>query len=235
VIWRGYDVSFSDVKTRKVKRKASVSKNQHFRSLIQQSVDNKVLFEHVLADNWFGSKENMEFIESLGKKFILGIKSNRTIALSGDDKKLGKFQQVSSLDMQDGESKKVWLKGVSFQVMLIKKVFTNEDGSIGILYLASNDIEHDAAYLYQIYQKRWRIEEYHKSIKENTSLAKSPTKKVRSQANHIFASIVAFCKLEIMKITTATNHFAIKYKLLVVANIAAMNELVNLRKNNAVA
>ena len=104
-----------------------------------------------------------------------------------------------------------------------------------VLYLASNAIEHDAAYLYQIYQKRWRIEEYHKSIKENTSLAKSPTKKVRSQANHIFASIVAFCKLEIMKITTATNHFAIKYKLLVVANIAAMNELVNLRKNNAVA
>jgi IS4 transposase len=137
--------------------------------------------------------------------------------------------------MQDGESKKVWLKGVSFRVMLIKKVFTNEDGSIGILYLASNDIEHDAAYLYQIYQKRWRIEEYHKSIKENASLAKSPTKKVQSQANHIFASIVAFCKLEIMKITTATNHFAIKYKLLVVANIAAMNELVNLRKNNAFA
>lgn len=97
------------------------------------------------------------------------------------------------------------------------------------------DIEHDAAYLYQIYQRRWRIEEYHKSIKENTSLAKSPTKRVRSQANHIFASIVAFCKLEIMKVTTATNHFAIKYKLLVAANIASMNELINLRKNNVFA
>jgi len=35
------------------------------------------------------------------------------------------------------------------------------------------------------------IIEYHKSIKENASLAKSPTKKMRSQANHIFASIVA--------------------------------------------
>ena len=95
--------------------------------------------------------------------------------------------------MKDGESKKVWLKGLSFPVTLIKKVFTNEDGSIGILYLASNDVEHDTDYLYKIYQKRWRIEEYHKSIKENTSLAKSPTKKERSQANHIFASIIAFC------------------------------------------
>lgn len=137
--------------------------------------------------------------------------------------------------MQDGESKKVWLKGIAFEVLLIKKVFINEYGSTGVLYLASNDIEHDAAYLYQIYQKLWRIEEYHKSIKENVSLANLPTKKMRSQANHIFASIVAFCKLEIMKVATTTNHFAIKYKLLVAANIAAMNELINLYKNNTFA
>ena len=228
-------MSFSDIKTRKVKRKASTSKNEHFRNLIQQSIDNKVLFDHVLSDNWFGSKENMKFIHGLGKKFIVGVKSNRTVALSGKDKKEGKFQQVSSLNMQDGESKKVWIKGLSFQIMLIKKVFTNEDGPTGILYLASNDIEHEADHLYQIYQKRWRIEEYHKSIKENASLAKSPTKRVRSQANHIFASIVAFCKLEIMKVATATNHFAIKYKLLVAANIASMNALVNLRTNNVFA
>ena len=194
-----------------------------------------MMFEHILADNWFGSKENMEFIDKLEKKFIIGVKSNRTVALSGKDKKLGKFQQVSSLNMQDGESKKVWLKGVSFPILLIKKVFINEDGSIGVLYLASNDIEHDAAYLYQIYQKRWRIEEYHKSIKENASLAKSPTKRVRSQANHIFASIVAFCKLEVMKVATATNHFAIKYKLLIAANIASMNELAILRQNSTFA
>ena len=90
----------------------------------------------------------MEFIESLGKKFIIGIKSNRIIALSGKDKKLGKFQQISSLNMQDGESRKVRLKGIDFEVLLIKKVFTNKDGLTGVLYLTSNDIEQNAAYLY---------------------------------------------------------------------------------------
>ena len=168
------DASFSDIETRKVKRKSSISKNQHFRNLMQKSIENQVLFEHVFADNRFGSQENMEFINKPGKKFIIGIKSNRTVALSGKDKKPGKFKQVSSLDMPDGQSKKVWLKGVPFEVVPVKKVFTNEDGSIGILYLASNDIEHDAAYLYQIYQRRWRMQEYHKSIKENASLAINP-------------------------------------------------------------
>lgn len=229
------DVSFSDIETRQVKRKASIGKNEHFRNIIQRAIDNKVLFDHVLADSWFSSKENMQYIDNLNKKFIIGIKSNRTVALSPEDKKSSKFHKVSSLNMQDGESKQVWLKGVKFKVMLIKKVFTNEDGSIGILYLISNDIDHDADYLYQIYQKRWRIEVYHKSIKENASLAKSPTKKVRSQANHIFASIAAFCKLEALKVMTATNHFAIKYKLIMTANIAAMAELRKLRQNIGLA
>ncbi len=155
------DVSFSDIETRRVKQKSNISKNALFRNLIQQSVDNKVMFDHVLENNWFGSKENMEFIDKLGKKFIFGIKSNKIIALLGEDKKEGEFQQVSSLNMKAGKSKKIWLKGVFFQVMLIKKVFTNEDGSTGVLYLASNDIEHEVSHLYQIYQKRWRIEEYH--------------------------------------------------------------------------
>jgi len=229
------DIEFSDIETKRVKKKASISKNDHFRNIIQQAIDNNVKFEHILADNWFGSKENMQYIFDLKKLFIIGVKSNRTVALSEADKKSSKFQKVSSLDMEDGESKQVWLKGVKFKVTLIKKVFTNEDGSTGVLYLASNDLDHDADYLYQIYQKRWRIEVYHKSIKQNASLAKSPTKRMRSQSNHIFASIVAFCKLEALKVMTATNHFAIKYKLVMAANMASLAELTKLRANTTCA
>ena len=87
------DVSCSDIKTRKVKLKASTSKNEYFRNLIQQSINNKVLFDHVLSDNWFGSKENMKFIHGLGKKCIVGVKSNRTIALSDKDKKKASFNR----------------------------------------------------------------------------------------------------------------------------------------------
>ena len=98
------------------------------------------------------------------------------------------------------------------------KIFKNEDSSTGILHIVTNDLNSDAGPIYEVYQKRWRLEEYHKSIKQNTSLEKSPTKRVRSQRNHIFASIVAYCKLELLKIKTSLNHFALKYKLLVKAN-----------------
>lgn len=228
------DVSYSEIKTKKVKRKASITKNEHFRNLLSQAHSNKILFEWVLADNWFGSKENLEYINNvIKKKFIIGIKSNRTVALSEKEKLKGDFTKVSKLDLEDGQSIKVWVKGIDFALQLIKKVFTNEDGSKGVLYIISNDLKHGADYLYMIYQKRWKIELYHKSIKQNASLAASPTKRVLSQANHIFSSLIAFCKLELLKIKTAANHFAIKHLLLLKANQAAFLELQNLKNSSS--
>jgi hypothetical protein len=71
-IWRlavpvGYkvirkDLYYCDIKTKKAIRKASVTKNEHFRDLVQQVCKNQIKFEYVLTDNWFGSKDNMEYI-----------------------------------------------------------------------------------------------------------------------------------------------------------------------------
>ena len=223
------EIRYSDVKTKKERRKSSTTKNSLLRNIIKQACANKVLFTYVLADNWYSSKENMDYIHyDLKKYFILGIKSNRTIALSEDDAKNGLHQSLKSIELKEYVAYTAWLKGLSFPVQLIKKVFKNEDGSSGILYLVSNDMHADANHLYDVYQKRWRIEEFHKSVKQNASLAKSPTKKVRTQCNHVFASIIAYCKLEYLKLKTHMNHFAIKYKLIVRANQIAMQELQNM-------
>ena len=227
------DVSFCDVATRKVKRESSISKNQMFRSIISQAIANQLLFEYILADNWFGAKKNMEFIQyEIKKKFIIGIKANRLIAFSLEARKRGQYQNLNTLSLKDGEKIIVYLKDISFPVALIKKIFRNEDGSIGTLYLVTNDLESSSDRIYEIYQKRWRIEEYHKSIKQNASLEKSPTKVVRSQKNHIFASIIAYCKLECLKINTSLNHFGMKYMLLMKANRAAFLELERWKANH---
>ena len=64
--------------------------------------------------------------------------------------------------------------------------------------------------LYEVYQKRWRIEEYHKSVKQNANFAKSPTKTVTTQCNHMFAAIIAYGKLEFLKFKTKMNQIAIQ-------------------------
>src|SRR6185312_6404921 len=220
------DILYSDIKTRRQKRKAQIGKNDMFRSLIQQAVNNQVMFDYVLADNWFGSKANMAFIhEKLEKSFIFGIKSNRCVAMTLKDARSGQFQQVNSLDWNDGEANTVYLKDIAFPVKLLRQVFTNEDGSTGTLYLVTNDLSIDADRMVAVYQKRWKIEEFHKSIKQNASVSKSPTKTIRTQCNHLFASMVSYCKLELLKVKTSMNHFAIRQKLLLKANQIMFNEL----------
>jgi len=80
-----------------------------------------------------------------------------------------------------------------------------------------------------LYQKRWKVEEFHKSLKSNAGLAKSPTRTVTTQNNHIFMSIYAVFKLECLKIKHKTNHFATRAKLFIRANQMAYEELQKLR------
>lgn len=230
----GYEIIHKDEKyfcekDNKEKRRSKIKKNAHFRNLVNQARKNNIKFKYVLADNWFGAKDNFEFLHKMNKYFIIGIKSNRTIALTKCDKLSGKFKKISELNIEENHAMQVYLKGIDFPVNLVKKVFTNENGSTGTLYLISNDLTKDADHLYSIYQKRWNIEEYHKSIKQNSSLTKSPTKVVRSQSNHIFAAIVGFCKLQTLNVKTSINHFALKYKLILKANQAALKELFRLK------
>jgi hypothetical protein len=146
------DLYYCDIKTKKTIRKASVTKNEHLRNLVQQACNNQIKFEYVLADNWFGSKENMEYIHyELGKRFIFGLKANRLVALSEEARKKGQYQNLNTLDLKDGEARKLWLKDLSLPVSLIKKVFRNEDGSSGTLYLVTNDLESSADRIYDIY------------------------------------------------------------------------------------
>ena len=81
-----------------------------------------------------------------------------------------------------------------------------------------------------IYQKRWKVEEYHKSLKSNASFAKSPTKTVRTQSNHIFACLWAYVKLEQLRVKTKVNHFAMKAKIYQSALASAYQQLQELKQ-----
>ena len=60
----------------------------------------------------------------------------------------------------------------------------------------SNDFDLSDDDFMTLYKKRWGVEEYHKSLKQNTAIAKSPTRTLVTQRNHIFASIFAYVKME---------------------------------------
>jgi hypothetical protein len=221
---------YIDKKTKKEKRRSPITKNEVFQQLLRQAVANDIPFRYVLNDVWFASAKNMMFVKhDIKHDFVMPIKTNRKVALSLDDKKQGRYVRVDKLDLKPDTVTTIYLEGVDFPLLLVKQVFKNGDGSIGILYLVASDLKLTFDEITTIYQRRWNVETYHKSLKQNASLSKSPTKTVITQSNHVFASMCSFIKLEMSKVSTKTNHFALKAKLYLSALQSAFQKLNELQ------
>ncbi len=209
-----------DDKKKKWVKKSKFTKNEIMRDKLEiLHFDNQLKYRYVLMDKWFASVENLVFIdEVLKKKFVCPLKKNRKVALSREDKDKGKYVSISSVDMGDCSSRLVYLEGYEDTVKIIKQVSKDGDDDESIyLYLVTNDIDITTNKILEIYKRRWKIEEYHKSLKQNLKIEHSPTKVETSQLNHIFLSVCGFIKLERLRLNYKMNHFAIKEKIYIEA------------------
>ena len=222
-------IQYSDIATRKLKRKSDKTKNEMMREMIETCLHNRLKFRFVLMDSWFSSAENFDFITSKGRHFIAALKDNRLIALSEEDRKNKRFVRIDKLDLPEQTSVRGWLKGYAKEVLVIRQVFKNKDDSIGILHLVCSDLTCDFDAITTTYKKRWQVEVFHKSLKSNANLAKSPTRTLRTQSNHVFMAIYATFKLEALSVANKLNPFALCRKLLINASRSAYAQLQMLR------
>lgn len=231
----GFDIvdkteDYIDKKTGKACRRSALTKNERYRNMLKTCQKNDLRYRYVLNDTWYAAAENMMFVtHELNRDFIMPLKTNRKVALSLEDKRNGKYVKLADLSLEEGALLEIHLEGVDFPLLLTKQVFTNEDDSQGVLYLVTSDLTLNPDDIATIYQKRWKVEDYHKSLKQNASLAQSPTRTERTQSNHLFASLCAYVKLESLKLKTTRNHFALKTQLYVSALRSAFDHLHELK------
>ena len=223
-----YDLIKKDKTTPDGKRKSSKSKNERMLECLSATINNQLAFRWVITDVWFASSDNMIAIKGYDKDFIMPLKNNRKVALSAKDKANGRYLPIGSLQLEPGICKQVYLEKIPFPVTIIKEEYVNKDLSTGDLYLVCSDLTATYQQIITLYQKRWKVEEYHKSLKNNSSLANSPTRVERTQSNHIFMSLIGYCKLELFKMRKGLNHFALKAKLYTKAMMAAFQEMKRL-------
>ena len=222
--------TYLDKKTGKEKRKSAVTKNEHYRRMLQTAVANRIPFRYVLNDVWFASAENMRCVKlDLEKEFIMGLKGNRKVALSEADKANGQYQRIKDIDLPEGTTCIIYLEGVPFPLQLLRQVFINGDGSTGVRYLVTSDLTLRADPIITIYQRRWRVEEYHRSLKQNMALAQSPTRTETTQTNHFVAALWSFVKMELLKVRTKKNHYQLKNQLYLSALQQAFHQLQQLQ------
>jgi len=229
---------YIDEKSGETKRRSPITKNEMMQEMIKRQIQNQLKFRYILADSWFSSAENMRFIVKKKKVFIFELKENRLITDSEEKRNIGSFERLEHAVLPEKKPIKVWIKDLEFPVFLFKQVFKNKDGTVGERFLVSNDFTLTDEQFKTLYKKRWGVEEYHKSLKQNASIGKSPAYTEKTQSNHIFSAIFAYVKLEKLKLSTQQNHFALKTKVYMASLKTAMSsfrELCVISKNYAFA
>jgi putative transposase len=187
------------------------TKNDHFLDMLEKAKKRNFTPAYVLMDSWYSSTNNLKYIRDQDWKFITNLKSNRLVS-----EQKGIHISISDLDFTETPVKQVWLKDYGY-ILICVRIIKNGDRT----YLATNDLSlmnYDT--FMQHHEMRWKIEEYHRGLKQTTGVEGCYSTKAVSQKTHIFASVITFLKLEKERIRTGISWYEQKATITRSATVA---------------
>jgi hypothetical protein len=155
-------------------------------------------------DSWYAVTELMVHIDDLGKIYYCPLKANRLVDDSGNPAGGKKaYKAVSTLSWDQTElatGKLIKVKGFPGSTKV--KLFCVQVSTSRTDYVVTNDLTQGSADgVRKASAIHWKIEEFHRELKQTTGIEKCQARKQRSQRNHINLCMQAW-----MVLKTAARH-----------------------------
>lgn len=179
------------------------TKNDHFKDMLRIAKDRNFLPRFVLFDSWYASIDNLKTIREYGWHWLTRLKKNRLV--NPDNVKNIQLQEVEI----PPNGREVHLKAYGF-IKVFKIV--SKDGDIE--YWATDVLEMDEAKREEIGGYSWKIEEYHRNIKQFCGAERCQARISMSQRAHIMFSLRAFLRLEVERLKNGVSWFESKRKII---------------------
>lgn len=173
----------------------------------------RVTFDRVLMDSWYGAKALLLFIESLGKFYYVPLKSNRQVDDSGG---VLKYKRVDALnwnpvDLTLGKTIKIKEFPKEHKVKLFRVVASDNRTD----WVITNDLsQHSTDDTQKVCAIRWKIEQFHRELKQVTGVEKCQCRKARIQRNHIACAVLVWIRLTALARASMTTIYRMKDGLL---------------------
>jgi hypothetical protein len=162
------------------------TKNDHFQEMLMTAFERGFNPALVCFDSWYGSVENLKLCRSLGWHFLTRLKANRQIRV-----RQGSLQAVSEAGLTGGDGTLCWLKGFG-QIKVFRVRATDGTSEYWATSLnAMTEPERETQAL-----SAWRIEMYHRALKQQCLIERAQCRRLRPVLNHIGLCIRAFVRLE---------------------------------------
>ena len=190
------------------------TKLDHVADMLNNAVfQKKIPFAHVLMDSWYAAQKLMTLIENLGKIYYVPLKKNRLV---DDTKGQNKYQPIERLTWSEIEKEQGKLIKINkFPRDKKVKLFRVTVSTTRTEYVATNDLSQSstAQVKYQC-SFRWRIEEFHREIKQLTGIEACQCRQARIQKNHLACALLVWSFLTKMARKISQTVYQLKANLL---------------------
>src|SRR5215207_2075609 len=168
------------------KAQDGLSKNDHFRDMLQQAKARGFRPARVAFDSWYSSLDNLKRVRDFGWDWLTRLKSNRQVSLTA-----GQQQAVSALAIPES-GMQLHLRGYG-----LVKVFRTVDPHGNADYWATNRLGMTEPQRQLFADRAWLVEVYHRAIKQFTGIERGQFRVERAQRNHIGLALRAYLRLEV--------------------------------------
>jgi Transposase DDE domain len=179
-------------------------------SCIEKCTKGELEIRTVLMDRWYAVTKLMVKIHRAGLLFYCPIKLNRAVSEVKPDQKY-RYQKAEDLTWTEAESdlgKAVHLRESpqDFVVKLFRIALFTEGAEL----IVTNDTSLlDAQAVQQVQGLRWKVEQFHRELKQVTGIEACQCRNNRSQRNHIGCALLVWLCLK----RYARQMFATVYQL----------------------
>jgi len=178
------------------------TKNDHFGDLLRVASSRGFAPECVLFDGWYSSLDNLKQLRTLGWNWLTRLKANRRVNPDRTGLRAVGVCEIAATGTV------VHLEGYGFI-----KVFriVAKDGTTE--HWATSNLRMDELERLRLADASWRIEEYHRGLKQVTNVERCQCRKAVAQRGHIGLALRAFLVVERWCFRTGVNWLSAKWQI----------------------
>ena len=186
----------------------------HVEEMIFHAVNHKKLpFKTVLMDSWYATQRLMALIDNLGKIYYCPLKTNRLVDDTGGVEKYKNIGELTWNELEKKSGKIIKIKGFPRDKKV--KLFWATISTNRTEYIVTNDLSKSAVDDVEFEtQTRWKIEEFHREIKQLTGLKFCQCRLGKIQKNHIACAMLVWNFLKRLAVKIGKTIYQVKHELL---------------------
>ena len=190
------------------------SKLDHVAAMLDAVVYSKQLpFTTVLMDSWYATQKLMAQVDQLERFYYCPLKVNRKVDDSSGSTPYVRVDELvwSAQELQQG--KRIKVRGFPKDKKV--KLFRVTVSTHRTEFVATNDLTQDSTDATQdVCDVRWKIEEFHRELKQLTGVEACQCRKARIQRNHIACALLVWTRLKSIAYQSGKTIYQIKHGML---------------------